>query len=88
MTTRMYNPSSTRRIMPWLHRLIHVFSFDLSTLTVSCMHVRLHTVTVKAPQTATSMRYFYNVFQNNAPTLKWYSSKLYGSILMIFGRNI
>ena len=30
----------------------------------------------------------YTVSQKNDPTLKWYNSKLYGSILMIFGRNI
>jgi len=30
----------------------------------------------------------YTVSQKKGPTLKRYSSKLYGSILMIFGRNI
>jgi len=30
----------------------------------------------------------YTVSQKNDPTLKRYSLKLYGSILMIFGRNI
>ena len=28
------------------------------------------------------------VSEKNLPTLRWYSSKLYGSILMTFGRNI
>ena len=31
---------------------------------------------------------YYTVSQKKGPTLKRYSSKLYGSILMIFGRNI
>ena len=30
----------------------------------------------------------YTVSQKKGPTLKQYSSKLYGSILMIFGGNI
>jgi len=30
----------------------------------------------------------YTVSQKKGPTLKWYSSTLYGSILMIFGGNI
>jgi len=32
--------------------------------------------------------YQYTVSQKKGPTLKRYSSKLYGSILMIFGGNI
>jgi len=36
----------------------------------------------------TSNTIIYTVLQKNATTLKWYSSKLYGSSLMIFGKNI
>jgi len=42
----------------------------------------------RAPANWRQLINFYTVSQNKGPTLKRYSSKLYGSILMIFGRNI
>jgi len=36
----------------------------------------------------TLAHYKYTVSQKNVPTLKWYSLKLEGLILMSFGRNI
>jgi len=38
--------------------------------------------------TASMGNRIYTVSQKKGPTLKRYSSKLYGSILMIFGGNI
>ena len=51
------------------------------------MNVRLST-TVLSHVVSAVYQYVIHCVSKKGPTLKRYSSKLYGSILMIFGRNI
>jgi len=61
----------------------------LHSNTVSSVTAKLHTtLCLKTAYYTVSQNCILHCVSKNAPTLKRYSSKLYGSILMTFGRNI